>query len=94
MTSKKNIVLRLAVGDPNGPRSGVWRLWLSNGEVYLAHNGLGGIGKLSFHSSRICRSAFTQEYGTPKGMTDRAMTKWVRSQTVPGRSALEFCRGD
>src|SRR5207249_4507505 len=53
------------------------------GDVYLTVKAMGGIHKYSFHTRGICRSAFTQEHGTPSVMPDRAMFKWHRASTPP-----------
>jgi hypothetical protein len=39
---------------------------------------LGGIEKFSFHSSMICRHAYTKEEGPADGETDRVIQKWRR----------------
>lgn len=74
--------LRFAVRSPSGQISSIWRLWATrHGDVYLATRSMAKIEKYSFHKSGICRSAFTNEHGTPKTMTDRAMFKWKRLST-------------
>lgn len=40
-----------------------------------------GIEKISFHSSLVCRMAFTEQYGAPSGLPDRATVKWRRNPT-------------
>jgi hypothetical protein len=63
------------------------RLWITrDGDVYATTQGMGGIEKYSFHKSGICRSAFTEEHGTPDTMTDRLIFKWTRSETPPESS--------
>jgi hypothetical protein len=74
--------LRFVIEGEDGFRSSQWRLWITPpGDVYLTTRGMGGIYKYSFHQSGICRSAFTQEHGTPSTMSDRAMFKWKRAPT-------------
>lgn len=79
----KNLAdLRFAVRSPSGQVSSIWRLWATrHGDVYLATRTMAKIEKYSFHKSGICRSAFTNEHGTPKTMTDRAMFEWKRLST-------------
>jgi len=79
----KNIYdLRFSVKREDGYVSNAWRLWITaRGDVYLTTRARGGIEKYSFHKSGICRSAFTQEHGTPSTMSDRAMFKWRRLDT-------------
>lgn len=79
----KNLAdLRFAVRSPSGQVSSIWRLWATrHGDVYLASRTMAKIEKFSFHKSGICRSAFTNEHGTPKTMNDRAMFKWKRQPT-------------
>ncbi len=80
--SKNLINLRFAIRSSLGQVSCVWRLWATrHGDVYLATSRMGGIEKYSFHKSGICRSAFTNEHGTPNSLTDRAMFKWKRMAT-------------
>jgi hypothetical protein len=74
--------LRFAVRRSDGYSSSVWRLWVTRpGDVYLGVRSHAGIWKYSFHTSGLCRSAFTKQYGKPTTMTDRAMSKWRRTKT-------------
>lgn len=79
----KNLAdLRFAIKSSSGQVSSIWRLWATrHGDVYLATRSMAKIEKYSFHKSGICRSAFTNEHGTPQTMTDRAMFKWKRLST-------------
>ena len=75
---------RYVVGTPGGARSNVWRVIVKkSGDVYVTSARTGGVEKLSFHKSGICRKAFTAEYGAPKGLNDRATVKWRRAITPP-----------
>ena len=82
---------RIVIGRLDGPRSSVWRVWTSRDEVYVASANSGGIEKLSFHSSRICRKAFTSEHGAPAGVSDRATIKWKRDATPVAQSGKGTC---
>jgi hypothetical protein len=77
-----DLSIRVAVGNSTGPRSSVWRIWTNKNEVYAAHRTLAHIEKLSFHSSGICRRAFTNEQGTTTTMTDRVIDKWRRAEVT------------
>ena len=79
----KNLAdLQFAIKSPSGQVSSIWRLWATrHGDVYLATRSMAKIEKYSFHKSGICRSAFTNEHGTPQTMTDRAICKWNRLPT-------------
>jgi hypothetical protein len=82
--SKNLFDLRLAIRRRDGFISSIWRAWgTTPGDVYLATRSMAGIAKYSFHSSRICRSAFTRETGAPPTLTNRALFKWRRAVTPP-----------
>lgn len=78
LAKNEEVNLRVAVGSRNGPRSSIWRAFSTKSEVYVCHSGLGGIEKFSFHSSGICRRAFTKEEGPGDGEDDRVIQKWKR----------------
>lgn len=79
----KLLDFRFGVKRPDGYESSVWKLWSTRqGDVYAAIRSMVRIEKYSFHKSGICRSAFTNEHGTPSTMSDRAMFKWQRSQAA------------
>ncbi len=85
--SKNLLDLRFGIRAPNGFVSSAWRTWVTrHGDVYLATRFMARIEKYSFHRSGLCRSAFTNEHGTPKTMNDRAMFKWRRNVTPPAGS--------
>src|SRR3569833_2493819 len=74
--------LRFVIEGDEGFCSSQWRLWITSpGDVYLTTRSMGGVKKYSFHQSGICRDAFTTEYGVPKTMADRAISRWKRAQT-------------
>jgi hypothetical protein len=78
------------VGEPEGARSSVWRLWTHKNEVYISAWALASDVKISLHSSGIWRDAFTEEHvakGSPfvAPGRDRAIDKWERpAEFVPG----------
>jgi hypothetical protein len=79
----RDLSIRVAIGNSMGRHSTVWSVFSSNNEVYATHRTMGGVEKLSFHSSRICRRAFTGTHQLPPSMTDRVIQGWTRAETVP-----------
>jgi hypothetical protein len=76
---KKDFSIRLAVGDPHGRRSVIWKIYSTNDEVYALHRSMGKIEKISFHSSPssplpICRLAFLDKTLPP-------IERWERAET-------------
>ena len=90
-TASGRLDIRFAIGFEGGPRSIIWRAWSHRKEIYIAQRNMAGVEKISFHSSGICRKAFTSEHGAPKGLPDRATTKWKRPST-PLRGVGEATR--
>lgn len=78
---KRNKTFRIGVKSGQA-RSNVWRVSTRKSEVYLTL-GETKAEKFSFHSSGICRHAFTAEFGSPPGMDDRVMTRWRRAPIPP-----------
>lgn len=83
MGKTNEVDFRVAVGTPDGPRSSVWRGFSTKNEVYVSHGGMGGIHKFSFHSSGICRLAFTEHEGPGEGEVDRVIHRWRRVKAPP-----------
>ncbi len=77
----KELQIRFAIGSSQGPQSSVWRVFSHRDEVYVAHRTHAHVEKFSFHSSGICRRAFTRQFGVPSGLSDRATQKWWRMPT-------------
>jgi hypothetical protein len=73
---KKDFSIRLGVGDPQGRKSPIWKIFSTNDEVYALHRDMGRIEKISFHSSRICRRAFLDKTLPP-------IQRWERAKTPP-----------
>jgi hypothetical protein len=76
------LIVRFAVGDPEGARSAIWRLWTSRtkSDVYVSAWALTSVLKVSLHESGDWRHAFTDTRGmryVPPGR-DRAMASWER----------------
>jgi hypothetical protein len=76
------LTARFAVGDPEGARSAVWRMWTSRtkSDVYVSAWALTSVLKVSLHESGNWRHAFTDTRGmvhVAPGQ-DRAMSRWER----------------
>lgn len=88
--------LRVAVGDQDGKRSSVWKIWTSKDEVYLASRMQGGDAKISLHSSGACNWSQTQAWidaHLHEGFRnqDRHMEQWHEPRPV-GESRVAACR--
>jgi hypothetical protein len=79
----KALSIRVAVGNAAGRHSTVWSIFSRQNEVYATHRTMGGVEKLSFHSSRICRRAYIAERQLPPSMQDRVLQRWTRAETLP-----------
>jgi hypothetical protein len=88
--------IRFGVGEPDGPRSATWRLWVParSSDVYAARRSLAGQVKASLHASGRWRVAFTtelveradQELVAPG--QDRVIIAWDRPpEVMPGLTA-------
>lgn len=66
------------MGTDFGPRSGTWRIWAEQNDIYVAMRSTAGEFKTSLHSSGKYRHAFTaaaeRKYVRPG--QDRAIFKW------------------
>jgi hypothetical protein len=82
----RDFKVRIAIGDASGARSHIWMIATARDDVYAFHRTMGGIEKISFHTSGICRRAFTEQYGAPEGMADRVILRWNRAQIAPAGS--------
>jgi hypothetical protein len=60
----------------------VWSVFSTKNEVYATHRARGGTEKFSFHSSRICRRAYTDTHPLPPTMRDRVFHRWSRANTL------------
>lgn len=83
-------VVRFAVGRPDGPRSGAWRVWTErDGSLYIAARRIANSFKASLHPVGW-RIAFSAQHAdsaqslVPRG-TDRAVRKFDRpAELAPG----------
>ena len=89
MTSKESLVVRFAVGQPDGPQSSVWRLSVKGNDVYIALREIAKVKKITLHESGSWRNAWTTEQ-IAKGLPflapgeDRATDKWRPLEWAPG----------
>ena len=77
---------RLSVGRPDGPSSGVFRIWSPKGksDVYASMRGIAGQVKISLHESGSCIAGLTREFAAKEVDAVAAMggerhqSKWSR----------------
>lgn len=64
MTRPRKQILRFAVGEPHGPRSRTWRLWVPPGksDVYISSRRVANSVKVSLHEPGPSRFALTREH--------------------------------
>lgn len=83
----RNDVLRLAIGQPEGRRSGVWRIWFGDADIYVAYRSMGHVRKASIHFPRppehpqaLRYIGYTSDYAKqvdlPTSVRDRASLIW------------------
>jgi len=80
--------IRFAVGDAEGARSSVWRVWKARktDDIYITPRGAGRVFKISLHANDgYCHLAITAEEvahptisGVPPRRGHRAITSWTR----------------
>ena len=79
-------VARLAVGRPDGPSSGVLRIWSPKGksDVYASMRSIAGQVKISLHESGTCIAGLTTQFAEKEADAIAAMggvrhqNKWTR----------------
>jgi hypothetical protein len=82
--------VRWSVGTADGPRSTIWRVWVSGSDAYIAARPTAGSIKVSLHASGVWRYAFTEEHMTgPRPLVpadrDRVLDRWPRPpEFAPG----------
>lgn len=80
--------VRFSVGAPGEEESSIWGVTSYRNDVYVITSTMGKIQKVSFHESGICRVAFVEAHGAPRGMDDRCINKWRRNATPKKGSLL------
>lgn len=96
----QRFVSRFCVGDPDGPRSSVWRVWkhtsASKSDIFISPRNTAGLIKASLHESGIWRFAFTAEYaerefGKEHEVHDtRLIDRWERPNDIAPGVTLAF----
>jgi hypothetical protein len=83
-------MIRVIVGTAPGPRSGLWRIFTSDDDIYVQHDGMRKDLKTSLHKSGASHHAWTPggvERWKPDG--DRYMMKWGEPEDfAPGGKML------
>jgi hypothetical protein len=89
-THSERFLVRFAIGDRQGVRSSVWRIWKARktDDIYIAPRPMVSIAKASLHVSGLCYFSITTEHhrqmiaaGTAR--EKRALTRWKRPPTPP-----------
>lgn len=64
MSKKDDFVVRIAVGDVQGPRSAVFRIWSpkGKGDIYAAVREIAGEIKISLHETGECNAGLTTQF--------------------------------
>lgn len=93
-------VARLAVGQPAGPSSGVFRIWSPTGksDVYAGMRGIAGQVKISLHESGLCTAGLTAQFAAKEAAAiaatggERSQNKWTRLRPTGNRivTPLQF----
>jgi hypothetical protein len=86
---RRALTVRFAVGDPEGARSAIWRLFTSRNksDVYVSAWALTSVLKVSLHQSGDWQHAFTSTRGMQHVAPgqDRALSRWARpADFAPG----------
>ena len=99
MVAKRQFV-RFAVGEPDGPRSAVWRLWIHNhpdkSDIFVSPRNVAGVIKASLHQSGRWRFAFTSEYAKREfdhledPLGNRLVHQWTRPDVISPGVTLAF----
>jgi hypothetical protein len=89
-THSERFLVRFALGDRQGIRSSVWRIWKARktDDIYITPRPMVSIAKASLHVSGLCYFAITAQHhrrmiaaGTARDR--RALTRWKRLPTPP-----------
>lgn len=76
---RKKFSFRFAIGSVRGPRSGPWLVKKSKADIYVIHNRMGDVLKVSFHQANVCRYAITRERATRHGKRRIVLRHWERA---------------
>jgi hypothetical protein len=86
--------LRFCIGEPTGPHSTTWKIWVNRNDVYLSSRMLASDMKVSLHESGDCQYSHTSESfsRTGKRNKDRHVQKWKRRRIYPESGVVHFFR--
>ncbi len=75
----KQEAIRIAVGEPNAPFSGVWRFIVRNDDVYIGSSkeSMGSL-KISLHASGVWVLSATEQSGLVFEKSNRRARQWTR----------------
>jgi len=96
--SSSELTVRFGVGSPQGPKSGIWRVWTRrrSSDVYLAVRAMAGILKVSLHGSGACKRSLTAEFARKQPETveqlsgSRHMDEWQRPTHTGSQITVAF----
>lgn len=77
--------VRFAVGEPNGLRSSVWKIWATGSDVYVQSKTMAKSTKISLHQSGICQWSALTEYASESELfrgKSRHIGRWKRNEPV------------
>lgn len=84
---------RFAVGSEDGPRSTIWKCWVSGAEAYISGRLFGGEAKVSLHSSGECQWSCTDTWvlnDPTRRNADRHIAKWRLAYPTDCNAVLAF----
>ena len=98
MVKKGDLVIRIGVGSRDGPKSGVWRIWVGKGksDVYVAVRSYAGIFKVSLHQTGECNVSLTSQFAekNPSALSklsgSRHFDKWRRVTHSGSQLSIPF----
>jgi hypothetical protein len=96
-TRDRELTVRFAIGDKQGARSSVWRIWKGRrkDDIYVAPRSVAGIMKGSLHASGHCHFAVTTQHhekisaGTRTMLPERTITTWERRRPSPTHDVVQ-----
>ncbi len=84
---------RFAIGSRAGPRSTIWKAWVSGDETYITSRMFGSDLKVSIHSSGVCQWSCTDSYVRRKALrsnSERHIVRWQVDVPPAGQALLAF----
>lgn len=86
------IMFKFCIGNPEGHRSTVWKVWIHNRNVYLQSRMMGCEAKISFHESGQVQWSLTDEWVKRTGAKniERHLDRWKIQQLADTEMILVF----